>query len=67
MLVAPGVAIVVVVQPADRARTACGLAGPSSDGYSSGNGLLAALGMGWIVGDSLTARTRTPRAGRTSV
>jgi fumarate reductase flavoprotein subunit len=33
--------------------TACGLAGPSSDGYSSGNGLLSALGMGWIIGNSL--------------
>ena len=28
---------------------------PSSDGYSCGNGLLAALGMGWIVGNSLAA------------
>lgn len=35
---------------------ACGLAGPSSDGYSSGNGLLSALGMGWIVGNSLAGR-----------
>lgn len=35
--------------------TACGLAGPSSDGYSSGNGLLSALGMGWIVGNGLSA------------
>jgi fumarate reductase flavoprotein subunit len=34
--------------------TACGLAGPSSDGYSSGNGLLSALGMGWTIGNSLT-------------
>ena len=33
--------------------TACGLAGPSSDGYSSGNGLLSAFGMGWIIGNSL--------------
>lgn len=33
--------------------TACGLAGPSSDGYSSGNGLLSAFGMGWIVGNGL--------------
>ena len=39
--------------------TACGLAGPSSDGYSSGNGLLSAFGMGWIVGNSLAER-RTP-------
>ncbi|MDN4171701.1 FAD-dependent oxidoreductase [Nocardioides sp. SOB77] len=35
--------------------TACGLAGPSSDGYSSGNGLLSAFGMGWIVGNALAA------------
>lgn len=33
--------------------TACGLAGPNSDGYLSGNGLLSALGMGWIVGAAL--------------
>jgi len=33
--------------------TACGLAGPSSDGYLSGNGLLSAFGMGWIIGNSL--------------
>lgn len=38
--------------------TACGLAGPSSDGYSSGNGLLSAFGMGWIIGNSL-AELRT--------
>jgi fumarate reductase flavoprotein subunit len=36
--------------------TACGLAGPSSDGYSSGNGLLSALGMGWLVGNALAGR-----------
>ncbi|MGK5113214.1 MULTISPECIES: FAD-dependent oxidoreductase [unclassified Geodermatophilus] len=36
--------------------TAVGLAGPDSAGYSSGNGLLAALGMGWIVGSELAAR-----------
>jgi fumarate reductase flavoprotein subunit len=36
--------------------TACGLAGPSSDGYSSGNGLLSAFGMGWIIGNSLAGR-----------
>ncbi|MGZ6678151.1 MAG: FAD-binding protein, partial [Nocardioides sp.] len=36
--------------------TACGLAGPTSDGYLSGNGLLSALGMGWIVGEALSAR-----------
>jgi fumarate reductase flavoprotein subunit len=33
--------------------TACGLAGPSSDGYSSGNGLLTAFGFGWIIGNQL--------------
>jgi len=33
--------------------TACGLAGPSSDGYSSGNGLLTAFGFGWIIGNRL--------------
>jgi fumarate reductase flavoprotein subunit len=35
--------------------TACGLAGRGSDGYSSGNGLLSAFGMGWIVGNALAA------------
>lgn len=35
--------------------TACGLAGPSSDGYLSGNGLLSAFGMGWIIGNALAA------------
>lgn len=33
--------------------TACGLSGPSSDGYLSGNGLLSAFGMGWIIGNAL--------------
>lgn len=37
--------------------TACGLAGPSSDGYLSGNGLLSALGMGWIIGNGIAARS----------
>ncbi|MGI5232216.1 FAD-dependent oxidoreductase [Actinoallomurus sp. CA-142502] len=32
---------------------ATGISGPSPDGYSSGNGLLAAMGMGWIVGNRL--------------
>lgn len=36
--------------------TACGLAGPHSDGYLSGNGLLSAFGMGWIIGNGLAAR-----------
>jgi len=35
--------------------SACGLAGPHSDGYLSGNGLLSAFGMGWIVGNRLAA------------
>jgi fumarate reductase flavoprotein subunit len=30
--------------------TAAGLSGPQSTGYSSGNGLLSALGFGWIIG-----------------
>jgi fumarate reductase flavoprotein subunit len=32
---------------------AVGLAGPDSGGYSSGNGLLSAFGMGWIVGNDV--------------
>ncbi|GAA0545849.1 FAD-dependent oxidoreductase [Actinomadura livida] len=36
--------------------TACGLAGPHSDGYLSGNGLLSAFGMGWIIGNALAGR-----------
>lgn len=36
--------------------TAVGLAGPHARGYSSGNGLLSAFGMGWIVGNDLAAR-----------
>jgi len=39
--------------------TACGLAGPSSDGYLSGNGLLSAFGMGWIIGNRLASRSRS--------
>lgn len=35
--------------------TAVGISGPHSDGYMSGNGLLAAFGMGWIIGDDLAA------------
>lgn len=34
---------------------ACGLAGANSDGYLSGNGLLSAFGMGWIVGNELAS------------
>ncbi|KAB2386316.1 FAD-dependent oxidoreductase [Actinomadura montaniterrae] len=39
---------------------ACGLAGPHSDGYLSGNGLLSAFGMGWIIGNGLTERPADP-------
>jgi fumarate reductase flavoprotein subunit len=35
--------------------TAVGLAGPDSKGYVSGNGLLSAFGMGWIIGNELAA------------
>ena len=35
--------------------TAVGISGPSSRGYSSGNGLLSALGLGWIIGNHLAA------------
>jgi fumarate reductase flavoprotein subunit len=35
--------------------SACGISGPSAEGYMSGNGLLAALGFGWIIGDHLAA------------
>ena len=34
---------------------AVGLAGEDSAGYSSGNGLLSAFGMGWIVGNGIAA------------
>lgn len=33
--------------------TAMGISGPSSRGYSSGNGLLSAMGLGWIIGNHL--------------
>ena len=33
--------------------SATGISGNSPDGYSSGNGLLAAMGMGWIIGNRL--------------
>jgi fumarate reductase flavoprotein subunit len=33
---------------------ACGVSGPSGDGYLSGNGLLTAIGFGWIAGDAAT-------------
>ncbi|GAA4610685.1 hypothetical protein GCM10023195_44590 [Actinoallomurus liliacearum] len=35
--------------------SACGISGASSEGYMSGNGLLAALGFGWLIGDHLAA------------
>lgn len=38
--------------------TAVGLAGPDAQGYSSGNGLLSAFGMGWIIGNELASRSR---------
>lgn len=38
---------------------ATGISGPSPDGYSSGNGLLAAMGMGWIVGNRLGSELST--------
>jgi fumarate reductase flavoprotein subunit len=31
--------------------SAAGISGASADGYSSGNGLLSALGLGWIIGE----------------
>ena len=37
--------------------TVCGFAGESSDGYLSGNGLLSAFGLGWLIGGTL-ARLR---------
>ncbi|MFC5753661.1 FAD-dependent oxidoreductase [Actinomadura rugatobispora] len=43
--------------------SACGISGPSSEGYMSGNGLLAALGFGWLIGDHLAARERGIMAG----
>jgi fumarate reductase flavoprotein subunit len=45
--------------------TAVGLAGPDSGGYSSGNGLLSAFGMGWIVGNDRAGRADHPE-GRTN-
>lgn len=36
--------------------SACGISGPTAEGYMSGNGLLAALGFGWIIGDHLAAQ-----------
>ena len=40
---------------------AVGLAGEDSAGYSSGNGLLSAFGMGWIVGNDLARRPAVDR------
>jgi fumarate reductase flavoprotein subunit len=40
--------------------SAVGISGPSSRGYSSGNGLLSALGLGWIIGNHLAAEAREP-------
>ncbi len=36
--------------------TAVGISGPDSRGYSSGNGLLSACGLGWIIGEHLATR-----------
>ncbi len=36
--------------------TAVGISGPDSRGYSSGNGLLSACGLGWIIGENLARR-----------
>lgn len=35
--------------------TAVGISGPDSRGYSSGNGLMHACGLGWIIGNHLAA------------
>jgi fumarate reductase flavoprotein subunit len=35
--------------------TAIGISGPTSEGYSSGNGLLSAMGLGWIIGTQCAA------------
>lgn len=35
--------------------TASGISGDSPDGYVSGNGLLSAMGLGWIIGERLAA------------
>ncbi|MGW1026450.1 FAD-dependent oxidoreductase [Streptomyces sp. NPDC002577] len=35
--------------------SAAGISGPTSEGYMSGNGLLTALGFGWITGNHLAA------------
>lgn len=35
--------------------TASGISGDSPDGYMSGNGLLAAMGLGWLIGERLAA------------
>lgn len=36
--------------------SAVGTAGPDSEGYSSGSGLMAAFGAGWIIGEELARR-----------
>jgi hypothetical protein len=36
--------------------SAVGISGPDSRGYSSGNGLLSACGLGWIIGEHLATR-----------
>ncbi|SEG66186.1 fumarate reductase flavoprotein subunit [Thermomonospora echinospora] len=43
--------------------SAAGISGPSTEGYMSGNGLLAALGLGWIIGNHLAVTL--PHSART--
>lgn len=35
--------------------SAVGTAGARSEGYSSGSGLMAAMGAGWIIGEEIAA------------
>lgn len=44
---------------------AVGMSGVGADGYIAGNGLLAALGLGWVAGRAIAADvTRAERADR---
>lgn len=38
--------------------SAAGISGPSSNGYSSGNGLLCAMGFGWGIGEAVAQDAR---------
>jgi fumarate reductase flavoprotein subunit len=40
--------------------SAAGISGASADGYSSGNGLLSALGLGWIIGEQVGGSRAKP-------